>query len=264
VAPALRGDGSSTRVSQAASASTNAAVHPAHPRCRLLMFSLVAAPAAAKRSVQKPGAAVGRIATIPRMHGLPSSGRPARTRLATLVLACAASALAAPALAAGCGSTVKLDPEGEDGGGGSGAAGGNGGTAAGGTGNGGLDGGADAFDEYVDPGCPDAGPPIELFDCDPYDQYNGDCGPGEGCYIYVEYPTEACGQEIYGAVCVPAGTGEQGDPCDGPQGCAPGFACVVSGSGIQCVQLCSLSGNDGCPPGFVCDPIDVEGFGGCL
>lgn len=122
----------------------------------------------------------------------------------------------------------------------------------------------DAFPDYTDPGCPDAPPPIYDLQCDPYDQDNGDCGLGEGCYIYVQYPTEPCGQEIYGAYCFPEGSGGQGAPCGGGQDCAAGFVCVVSGSGNQCIQLCHLSGPDGCPPGLVCEPIDVEGFGGCI
>jgi hypothetical protein len=122
----------------------------------------------------------------------------------------------------------------------------------------------DAFDEYVDPGCPDAPPPIQDFSCDPYNQGNGDCGPGEGCYIYVDYPDEPCGQEVYGALCIPSGPGVQGDSCTGAQACAAGYCCVVTGSGTQCVKLCPLEGEDDCPPGLVCEPIDVEGFGGCL
>lgn len=125
------------------------------------------------------------------------------------------------------------------------------------------DAGKDVLDEVEDPGCPDV-PPITDFQCDPYHQFNGDCAPGEGCYIYVDYPPEACAQEVYGAFCIPAGTGQQGDQCFGGQDCGAGFVCVVTGSGTQCVQLCPLSGNDNCPPGLVCEPIDVEGFGGCL
>ena len=60
------------------------------------------------------------------------------------------------------------------------------------------------------------------------------------------------------------GTGQQGAGCQGGQACAAGFACVVSGSGDQCVQLCELQGGSSCPPGLVCEPIDVKGFGGCL
>lgn len=122
----------------------------------------------------------------------------------------------------------------------------------------------DALPDYVDPGCPDAGPPLQQFACDPYKQNNGDCMPGDACYIFVTYPQETCGQEIYGSVCYQAGQGVQGSPCGGAQDCGGGFVCVVSGAGNECVELCQLSGNSGCPDGLVCEPIDVEGFGGCL
>ncbi len=126
------------------------------------------------------------------------------------------------------------------------------------------DAGKDAFDEYIDPGCPDNPPPVENFTCDPNNQANSGCHSGEGCYIYVQYPTETCGQEEYGAFCAPAGIGTQGTACNGALDCSAGFACVVTGSGTQCVKLCPLQGNDDCPTGLVCEPIDVEGFGGCL
>lgn len=184
-------------------------------------------------------------------------------RLLIVAASFVAGGAAVSVIAAGCGDTVLIEP-GDNGGGGSGAFTSTGGGAAGTGGFGGPDASSDAFDEYVDPGCPDAGPPIEMFECDPYDQFNGDCAPGDGCFIYVQYPAEPCGQEIYGSTCVPEGPGQQGDPCDGPQSCAGGYVCVVSGSGTQCVQLCQLSGEDGCPPGLVCESIDVEGFGGCL
>ncbi|MFT3772797.1 MAG: hypothetical protein QM820_45995 [Minicystis sp.] len=174
----------------------------------------------------------------------------------------ALSATMGGAIATGCGPAVETIPEG------SGGAGGAGGHAPSSTstgiGPGGADGGKDALPDYVDPGCPDAGPPIQSFDCDPYHQFNGDCMPGEGCYIFVGYPEEPCGQETYGSVCQPAGFGGQGDPCNGGGDCGGGFVCVVSGSGNQCVKLCPLSGPPGCPSGLVCEPIDVEGFGGCL
>lgn len=167
------------------------------------------------------------------------------------------------ALASGCGPSVGIDT-GEGGGG----AGGNVSTfvtsSSSSMGPGGADGGKDALPDYTDPGCPDAGPPITDFQCDPYNQNSGSCAPGEACYIYVQYPPEPCAQEIYGALCAFAGPGKQGDPCGGAQDCSAGYACVVSGSGTQCVMLCKLEGNDGCPPGLVCEPIDVEGFGGCL
>lgn len=118
--------------------------------------------------------------------------------------------------------------------------------------------------DYVDPGCPDKPPPIYALDCDPYAQNNGDCPLGEGCYIFVDYPSEPCGQEIYGSMCFVEGTGQQGDACGGGMDCAGGFVCVITGSGTQCVALCQLQGESGCPPGLVCEPIDVVGFGGCL
>jgi hypothetical protein len=88
--------------------------------------------------------------------------------------------------------------------------------------------------------------------------------PGEGRDIVDQYPQEPCGQEVYGSVCQPAGPGMQGADCSGPEDCGAGFSCVVTGSGVQCTQLCELTGPSGCPDGLVCEPIDVEGFGGCL
>ncbi|MBM4358495.1 MAG: hypothetical protein FJ096_10350 [Deltaproteobacteria bacterium] len=117
---------------------------------------------------------------------------------------------------------------------------------------------------YDDPGCPDAPPPLEDYTCDPFALDGGGCLAGEACQIYVQYPSEPCGQEIYGSACVPAGTGVQGEGCMGGQDCGAGFVCVITGSGTQCVQLCKLDGPSGCPSGLVCEPIDVKGFGGCL
>jgi hypothetical protein len=167
------------------------------------------------------------------------------------------------AAAGACGG-VTYDPDDDAQGGAGGGTGGDDATSgsAGHQSDGG--GGKDAFDEYVDPGCPDAGPPISDFQCDPYAQGNGQCAPGDGCFIYVQYPEEPCGQEIYGSVCAPQGPGQQGDGCGGALDCSGGYVCVISGSGNQCVQLCALAGEDGCPSGLVCEPIDVEGFGGCL
>ena len=161
----------------------------------------------------------------------------------------------------GCDNNV-IVPPGSTGGGGSG--GGNSSTGTKPTTSSGKDGGKDAFPDYTEPGCPNPPPPVEDFQCDPYHQGNGQCGPDEGCYIYVQYPSEPCGQETYGAFCQLAGPGQQGDGCQGAQACGAGLACVITGSGTQCVQLCPLTGSSGCPSGFVCEPIDVEGFGGCL
>lgn len=184
-----------------------------------------------------------------------------QSRLFLLVASCAFAPAFGAAAIVGCGSVSFVEEETT-----TGSGGGDAGKDAKPTGSGGskIDGGKDAFDEYTDPGCPDAGPPIVDFQCDPYDQGNGDCAPTEACYIFVEYPSEPCGQEIYGSVCAPAGTGQQGEGCGGALDCAGGFVCVITGGGNQCVQLCNLVGEDGCPAGLVCEPIDVEGFGGCL
>jgi hypothetical protein len=166
--------------------------------------------------------------------------------------------------ASGCGDTVNIDDDDDDA-----STGGDGGSGSGGRDGGGtagkLDGGKDALPDYVDPGCPDGGgSPIYMFSCDPYEQFNGDCLPGEGCFIFVDYPIEPCGPETYGSFCAPPGFGGQGDSCGGGFDCQAGFVCVVTGAGTQCVELCSLTGDDGCAAGLVCEPIDVEGFGGCL
>lgn len=182
------------------------------------------------------------------------------------LLFCAGAALLGPSTlmllaGAGCDNTVIVP--------GDGGAGGTGGEGVGlipdvTTGGGGADAGHDALDEFVDPGCKDVPPPFEDFQCDPGEQGNGDCPFGEGCYIYVDYPDDPCGQEIYGSICLPEGPGQQGDPCGGAQDCGGGHVCVVTGSGTQCVVMCDLDGSTGCPSGLVCEPIDVEGFGGCL
>ena len=183
-----------------------------------------------------------------------------RTRFFLLLLSFAALP---GALVFGCNSSIETSAPGGGGGGGAGWGGGHTSSSSGSS-SGGFDAGKDALPDYVDPGCPDAGPAVQSFDCDPYHQQNGDCLPGEGCYIFVSYPEEPCGQETYGSFCMPVGAGGQGDGCNGAQDCGGGFVCVVSGSGNQCVKLCQLVGSSGCPAGLVCEPIDVEGFGGCL
>jgi|HubBroStandDraft_6_1064221.scaffolds.fasta_scaffold381149_2 hypothetical protein len=161
------------------------------------------------------------------------------------------------ALASGCGPSVASTPPGGGGGGNGGSGGQGGGFGMGGGADGGLA-------DYTDPGCPDAGPKTTMFTCDAYHQDDGECAPGQGCYVFVEYPTTPCSGEIYGSECGLAGPGMEGDPCGSSTDCAAGFTCVVSGQGDQCVQLCDPSGNDDCPSGDVCQPIDVLGFGGCL
>ena len=114
--------------------------------------------------------------------------------------------------------------------------------------------------------CPEAGPHLTQFACNPLEPGDSGCPGTEGCYIYSENPSggSGCGQEVYGSTCATAGSGGEGDSCGGAQDCQSGFSCVVSGEGTQCVQLCPLSGDDTCTGGRVCNPIDVEGFGGCL
>jgi hypothetical protein len=121
----------------------------------------------------------------------------------------------------------------------------------------------DVLPDYQDPGCPDAAPPIIDSQCDPLKSPPGDCMDGEACYPYVQYPSEPCEAEIYGSICMTAGTGQQSDPCYG-EACAAGHVCVITGAGTQCVRLCSLTSLDPCPNGLVCEPIDVLGYGGCL
>lgn len=122
---------------------------------------------------------------------------------------------------------------------------------------------SDVRDVYVEPSCPDVEPKPPIVQCDPFATPTG-CLPGEACRPFVEYPRHECDTERYGAVCIPAGTGKQGDPCAGGDGCADGFVCVISGAGVQCVKLCELDKHGACENGLVCEPIDVPGFGGCL
>jgi hypothetical protein len=170
--------------------------------------------------------------------------------------------IAVIAASPGCGNTIIELKPGDSGGGGTG------GDTTSSTGGIHKDGGGidakDALADYVDPGCPDAGPKQTDFQCDPYHQNNGDCMFGDGCYISVQYPDEPCAQEIYGSFCAPAGTQQQGDPCNGGPECAAGLVCVITGFGTQCVQLCPLTGPSGCPDGLTCAAIDVEGYGGCF
>lgn len=119
----------------------------------------------------------------------------------------------------------------------------------------------DALPDYKDPGCPDAAPPIDDFECNP----NGDdtdCGPGLSCYPFVSYPDTPCGQETYGAQCLFVGSSGQGEPCDG--GCQAHHICVVSGQGTQCIEMCDLNLANPCSNGLVCVAVDIPGIGGCL
>lgn len=196
-----------------------------------------------------------------------------------LLVCCAAAWL----LTFGCGGSISTDAGaggvGASGAGGSSGLGGAGtggagtggaGTGGAGTGGTGLDGGVDArpdvvdaAPDYVEPGCPDAEVPPPDYQCDPL-ATPSDCGPGEACYPYVDYPSQPCETERYGTYCVVAGTGQQGDPCGGDV-CAAGFVCAIGGSnGAQCMQICSMDGKRKCPPGLLCQSLDVGDIHVCF
>jgi hypothetical protein len=122
-----------------------------------------------------------------------------------------------------------------------------------------------ALDEYADPGCPEAGPPVEVTECDPFAATPA-CDAGQGCFPFVDHPNgDGCGAQSFGTECLKAGTGRQGATCgDGPGRCASGFVCVVgSQPGEHCVQLCRMGVQNQCPAGLICGELDVEGYGVC-
>lgn len=119
----------------------------------------------------------------------------------------------------------------------------------------------DARNDYVDPTCPDPPPANEDYQCDPIAQSG--CQPGEQCAPFVDYPTDSCSAETYGAFCVPAGTLEQGEPCDSQLDCAAGYICLITGAGTTCGRSCDLASSSDCPDGLVCTATDVNGIGAC-
>lgn len=151
--------------------------------------------------------------------------------------------------------------------GGSGAAGGI--SASGGAGGGQSSGGgetASGGSSYVEPECPDEEPPPIMQECDPLAPED-ECGNGRGCYPYIQYPAgERCGFAQFGARCVFASSGAQGDTCGGTtqRYCEPGFLCVVgAGGGARCARICSPGITD-CSDGLICTETDVKGFGVCF
>jgi hypothetical protein len=101
------------------------------------------------------------------------------------------------------------------------------------------------------------------MECDPFAGYTG-CGAGERCTPFVQYAATECQREVFGTMCVVAGTGVQGDDCTRTT-CAEHHVCVTTGQGNQCVRLCTLTGGlDDCPPGLLCQPLDVDGFYICF
>ncbi len=164
----------------------------------------------------------------------------------------------------GTGADSGVSGAGQNGGGRAGdgnVLGGRGGTGSAGTPGGGIA-GTGGSAGYEDPGCPPQDPLPRQEECDLFNEPSG-CPSGLSCYPFVQYPTEPCGQELYGTLCDVGGTGEQGEPCYG-EPCAGGHVCVITGQGTQCVQVCPLVGDDGCPPGLVCVAVDVEGVGACF
>jgi hypothetical protein len=119
-------------------------------------------------------------------------------------------------------------------------------------------------DSAVPPECGDVrSPPQANWECDAFTQSG--CASDEACQPFVAYPSGPCDFERYGTSCVAAGKGTQGDPCGNfEDSCARGYVCVKTGQGVQCIGLCSLQGAARCRPGLLCQPIDVEGFGGCF
>lgn len=118
---------------------------------------------------------------------------------------------------------------------------------------------------YVDPRCPDAGPPPIMNQCDVLRPLET-CAPGTACYPVTFPPEGKCETERYGAECLTPGTGKQGAPCGGGArtGCAPGYICVITGGTTECAKACALGQKGACDEGFVCEPIDVPGYAVCL
>lgn len=148
--------------------------------------------------------------------------------------------------------------------------GGTGGTGGGRAGAGGSSGSVSAGGGVMDPPPVDSGcamqdlPPPDV-QCDPFTP--GECGPGAGCYPFVDHPQgTGCDQQHYGTVCLSAGVGKQGDSCGADVGdfCAEGFVCVVGQrAGKRCAALCKPGATDPCTGGLICGDLDVAGFGVC-
>jgi hypothetical protein len=115
---------------------------------------------------------------------------------------------------------------------------------------------------FTDPVCPNPPPPTTDMQCDLVAQTG--CGPDEGCYAYIGYPSGYCDPEVYGSRCAPAGTAGQGELCGGEEGCLPGYSCVISGSGTVCAKQCDFGQTTQCPEGKVCEPTDLPTTGVCL
>ena len=118
---------------------------------------------------------------------------------------------------------------------------------------------------YNDPGCPDAAAPEAVLECDVFDTTNT-CPAGLACKPDVEHPFgTGCDQQTFNMRCVIAGSGQQGDSCEGGMSdCAEGFICVLGAAhGPQCLRMCPLDGSTRCPSGYICGATDADGVGVC-
>ena len=122
----------------------------------------------------------------------------------------------------------------------------------------------DPMEPFMDIECPPPPPAEGNLACDAFNEPSG-CEEGFACFPTVIYPSGPCEVERFGTVCAPAGEGRQGQQCE-TQRCAANHVCVSTGRGTFCVQMCGFQepGATRCPPGLLCQPIDIEGFGGCL
>ncbi|MEZ4393879.1 MAG: hypothetical protein R3A48_22630 [Polyangiales bacterium] len=122
---------------------------------------------------------------------------------------------------------------------------------------------APSYDIFREDACPGPRPaPMRAYECDTFAQTG--CPAGEGCYAFIEYPSERCGSETYRARCFAAGSTAAGRFCQSGSECAPGSGCFVTGAMNRCLRLCRLDGaGEPCPRGSVCEPTDLPDFGAC-
>lgn len=118
-------------------------------------------------------------------------------------------------------------------------------------------------DPFREDACPEPPPPLRQYDCDPT-RLPSQCPAGQGCYPWVEYPGDRCGQLVYHATCLEAGTVPLMGLCGGGAACGPGLTCFGTPTGNRCLRLCRLDGTgDACPRGQVCEPTDLADYGAC-
>jgi len=85
--------------------------------------------------------------------------------------------------------------------------------------------------------------------------FEAGCGAGQTCTVVSLDTLEG--------VCVAAGTGLSGSPCEGPSDCAPKHSCIGTTEGNVCLEMCDLE-TAICSSGF-CDAAFGEGlYGACF